>query len=70
MLYSLEPIGAIVRGKKINNLMFENYPMFERGRPRQASIKVGEFIETLTNRTVTKQQEKPMFKKTHDVSKD
>ena len=31
--------------------------------PRQASIKVGEFVETLTNRTVTKQQEKPMFKK-------
>ena len=61
MLYSLEPIGAIVRGKKINNLIY--YPMFERGRPRQASIKVGEFIETLTNRTVTKQQEKPMFKK-------
>ena len=66
MLYSLEPIGAIVRGKKINNLIY--YPMFERGRPRQASIKVGEFIETLTNRTVTKQQEKPiklmMFLKT------
>jgi len=61
MLYSLEPIGAIVRGKKISNLIY--YPMFERGGPRQASIKVGEFIETLTNRTVTKQQEKPMFKK-------
>ena len=61
MLYSLEPIGAIVRGKKINNLIY--YSKFERGRPRQASIKVGEFIETLTNRTVTKQQEKPMFKK-------
>ena len=37
--------------------------MFEGGIPRQASIKVGEFVETLTNRTVTKQQEKPMFKK-------
>ena len=61
MLYSLEPIGAIVRGKKINGLIY--FPMFERGRPRQASIKVGEFIETLVNRTVTKQQEKPMFKK-------
>lgn len=61
MLYSLEPIGAIVRGKKINNLIY--YPMFERGRPRQASIRVGEFVETLVNRTVTKQQEKPMFKK-------
>ena len=61
MLYSLEPIGAIVRGKKINNLIY--FPMFERGRPRQASIKAGAFIETLTNRTVTKQQEKPMFKK-------
>ena len=44
MLYSLEPIGAIVRGKKISNLIY--YPMFERGGPRQASIKVGEFIET------------------------
>ena len=52
MLYSLEPIGAIVRGKKINNLIY--VPMFERGRPRQASIKAGQFVETLANRTVTK----------------
>ena len=52
MLYSLEPIGAIVRGKKINNLIY--FPMFERGRPRQASIKAGQFVETLANRTVTK----------------
>ena len=61
MLYSLEPIGAIVRGKKINNLIY--FPMFERGIPREASIRAGEFVETLVNRTVTKQQEKPMFKK-------
>ena len=61
MLYSLEPIGRIVRGKRINGLIY--YPMFEGGRNKEANIRVGEFIETLTNRTVTKQQEKPMFKK-------
>ena len=61
MLYSLEPIGRIIRGKKINGLVY--YPMFDGGKPREASIKVGEFIETVVNRTVTKQFEKPMFKK-------
>ena len=61
MLYSLEPIGRIIRGKKINGLVY--YPMFDGGKPRGASIRVGEFIETVVNRTVTKQFEKPMFKK-------
>ena len=60
MLYSREPIGSIVRGRKINNLIY--YPMFERGRPRQASIKADQVVETLTNRIVTKQQEKPCLK--------
>ena len=61
MLYSMDPIGSIVRGKRINNIIY--YPMFENGRPREANIRAGEFIETLTNRRVTKQAEKPLFKK-------
>ena len=68
MLYSLKPIGRIIRGKKNNGLTY--YPMFDSGKPRDANIRAGEFIETLTNRTVTKQQEKPMFNKTTDVSKN
>ena len=61
MLYSLEPIGRIIRGKTINGLTY--YPMFDSGKSRDANIRAGKFVETLTNRTVTKQQEKPMFKK-------
>ena len=61
MLYSLNPIGGIVRGKRINNRIY--FPMFERGRTRQANIRAVEFVETLANRTITKQGEKPMFKK-------
>ena len=61
MLYSLEPIGRIIRGKKIHNLIY--FPMFEGGKNRHANIRVGEFIETMAKRTVTKQHEKPLFKK-------
>ena len=47
MLYSMDPIGSIVRGKRINNIIY--YPMFEGGRAREAHIRAGDFIETLTN---------------------
>ena len=32
--------------------------MFDSGRSRDANIRAGIFVETLTNRTVTKQQGK------------
>ena len=61
MLYSTEVIGEIKRGKKINGLAY--YPMFSKGQSRIANLKVGAFIETLVKRTITKQFEKPLFRK-------
>ena len=61
MLYSTEVIGEIKRGKKINGLAY--YPMFSKGQSRIANLKVDAFIETLVKRTITKQFEKPLFRK-------
>ena len=61
MLYSTEVIGEIKRGKKINGLIY--YPMFSKGQSRIANLKVDAFIETLVKRTITKQFEKPLFRK-------
>ena len=61
MLYSTEVIGEIKRGKKINGLVY--YPMFSKGQSRIANLKVDAFIETLVKRTITKQFEKPLFRK-------
>ena len=61
MLYSTDIIGEIKRGKKINGLTY--YPMFSRGQSRVANLKVDAFIETLVKRTITKQFEKPLFRK-------
>ena len=61
MLYSTEVLGEIKRGKKINGLAY--YPMFSKGQSRIANLKVDAFIETLVKRTITKQFEKPLFRK-------
>ena len=61
MLYSTEVIGEIKRGKKINGLAY--YPMFSKGQSRIANLKVDAFIETLVKKTITKQFEKPLFRK-------
>ena len=61
MLYSTDIIGIIKRGKRINGLTY--YPMFSKGQSRVANLKVDAFIETLVKRTITKQFEKPLFKK-------
>ena len=61
MLYSTEVIGEIKRGKKINGLIY--YPMFSKGQSRIANLKVDAFIETLVKSTITKQFEKPLFRK-------
>ena len=61
MLYSTDVIGEIKRGKKINGLAY--YPMFSKGQSRIANLKVDAFIETLVKRTITKQFEKPLFRK-------